>query len=242
MATLAVAMAPEKFRMSRESNHLTTDSTPEDAAQPLFVTRADHGHAGGDDDSAGELTPASDSAAVDESGDVGPLPIQFRLKGLLGAIAVASLLFALMMRLSIVWGVAVGWAALLIAAHVAANAFGTHATEHAPRRRLAGQAKAPVDPRQAVAPTTTLGGSKQMGISLIVMVVAGAIVGAVVGTPVIWRHNEGRLGIDAVVLACIASAVIGAFLFFLAGSCVKVATRAFHAASRHHTSTQRLQR
>lgn len=186
--------------------------------------------------------PHGKEAAYDD----GPAPLQFRLKTLLVVTAVAAAIFAAMQRLSAVWSAALLWAALLVAAHVVANALGTHAAARSPTlaRRRAMLADDPdageehvlrsmeQDPRSALVPTTRLGGSAGHGMVLATIVVLGATIGSIVGTILIWHHNDGRLDGPRFMLAAFSSAVIGAFLTFLSATCFHVATRAWREASR----------
>ncbi|MGC3968527.1 MAG: hypothetical protein QM775_14450 [Pirellulales bacterium] len=189
-----------------------------------------------------------DSLRRTTSQDVGPAPLQFRLKTLLFVTAVAALLFAAMLRLSALWSAALLWTVLLVAGHVVANALGTRATARSPtlaRRRAvldfdvdAGEQHVlrsmEHDPRSAVVPTTRLGGNAGHGLVLATVVLLGATIGSVVGTILIWRHNDGRLDWSSFLLAALSSAVIGAFLTFLSATCFHVATRAWREAS--HTA------
>lgn len=178
---------------------------------------------------------------AEKTADIGPPPLQFKLKSLLVVLSLTAVVFALVGRLSFVWGAALVWLLLLIAAHMAANAMGTHATAMAPSRsrRAADQPAGTddVDIRNVVAPTTQLGHRARLGVPLFVVIGCGSLVGSIVGTTLIVLHNDGRVGWSGIVLAAISSAGIGAFLTFLAGSCAKVTTRALREAT--HQAKQR---
>lgn len=170
--------------------------------------------------------------------DPGPPPVQFSVKSLLVFTTIAALLFALLSRVSNVGAAVVVWVSLLIAGHVVGNAMGSRAaarvigrrhTEDLPRLYSA----SPIDPRQASAPTTTLGRNAGLGIPLYILVGCGAIVGSLGGTTLVWIHNDRQLNGPALGLAAFSSAVVGAFLTFLAASCFQVWTKAWRAASRH---------
>lgn len=183
---------------------------------------------------AAHVAPRSDDA------DEGPPPIQFRLTSFLAAMTVVGALFALISRVNAVWGAALVWLALLAGAHVAATVWGSTATARSSRRKAAESAhRTPVDAQSAVVPTTRLGDNHRLGVSLVVIVGIGAVVGAVVGTALVWTHRAGGLGPSATIIAGIASAVIGGFLCFLAGSCVQVSARAWHEATRHGVKPRR---
>src|SRR5690349_7963308 len=80
------------------------------------------------------VRPLPEPKEQDGDADLGPPPVQFKLKSLLVALTLIALVFAVVGRVSFVWGAALVWMALLIAAHVAANAMGTRATAMAPTR------------------------------------------------------------------------------------------------------------
>jgi hypothetical protein len=169
--------------------------------------------------------------------NAGPPPLQFRLKTLFVVLSLLSVLFAVLTRVSLVWRVAVVWFALLVAAHVVANAMGTHAAASAPMRlprtRDDEMPGADGDLRAAFAPTTQLGSRAQFGIRFGAIVLIGAAIGCAVGTALVTLHNAGRLGWPALALAACSSAGIGAFLTFLAAGCAKVAARAMRQAASH---------
>lgn len=170
--------------------------------------------------------------------DPGPPPIQFSLKTLLIWTTIAGGLFALLSRVNSVWAAVVIWVSLLVAGHVVGNAVGTHGRDRARYRRRSDdglnlQSAVPADPRDVAAPTTTLGHNAGLGLRLFVLVGCGAVVGSLVGTTLVWFHNDRQLNGPALLLAACSSAVVGAFLTFLAASCLQVWSKAWRAASRH---------
>lgn len=178
-----------------------------------------------------------ESRDLSDGGDPGPQPLQFRLRTLLATMAAVSVVLALAVRLDFVWATALVWFAVLVAAHVAANAMGTHSAAHAPSRlRDEGRHASTrnfVDPKAACAPTTQLGANRNLGWAPAVIVVVGAVVAGAVGTALVVMHNDGRLGWPAIVLAAISSMGIGAFLSFLTASCAKVTASAWREARRN---------
>lgn len=185
-------------------------------------------------------TTANDPRAMPDDHDPGPPPIQFRLKTLLALTMIAAVLFALLSRVNSVWAAVLIWVSLLVAGHVVGNAVGTHGRERARTRRRSDDglnlhSAAPADPRAAAAPTTTLGGNAGLGLRLFLLVGGGGIVGSLVGTTLVWLHNDRQLNGAALLLAACSSAVVGAFLTFLAASCLQVWSKAWRAASRHAT-------
>jgi hypothetical protein len=182
-----------------------------------------------------EVATIDDPPQSDEQYDAGPPPVQYRLKTLLALTAVMSLTFATMGRLSVVWAVALAWFLLLFAAHVAASAVQTRATEHTSsrlrRQAIGAPAAPPLDMRTACAPTTRLGSQTRLGLGMAMIVGVGAMIGCGVGTSLIFFHNRGELGPPAFLLAAISSTGIGAFLSFLAGTCAKATSKAFREAT-----------
>lgn len=186
----------------------------------------------------GEVTPPD---ATTERPDPGPPPVQFRLKTLLAATAVSCVVFALAGRLSGVGLAALIWFLALAAAHMAATVVGTRMSAHAPTRGVIGTDRPapiePYDPRRDCAPTTRLGGNARLGLTPWIGTLVGAVVGCGLGTTLVYLHTGGRLGWPGLALAAGSSAGIGAFLSFLAGSCAKVASRAWREAT--HTAEPR---
>ncbi|MCE9605599.1 MAG: hypothetical protein K8U03_11960 [Planctomycetia bacterium] len=172
--------------------------------------------------------------------DPGPPPIQFRLKTLLATMMLAAILFAVLSRVGGVWAAIVIWVSLLVAGHVLGNALGSRATAYVSGRRRRDEAPPipagqPVDARGAAAPTTTLGTNGALGMRLAMIVAGGGVCGSIIGTSLVWIHNDRTLAWPALGLAAFSSAIIGAFLCFLAASCLQVTAKAWRAAERHST-------
>jgi len=187
------------------------------------------------------MTPPGEDRAprkASEDHDPGPPPIQFGLKALLTATTIAALLFAVLSRVSGVWAAVVVWLSLLVAGHVLGNVMGTRAAAHVSGRRrdeseLSTHTAEPIDPHRAAAPTTPLGANAGLGLRVFILVGAGAVVGSLAGTAVLWIHNDRRLDLPALALAAFSSAVVGAFFTFLGTTCAQVISRAFRHASDH---------
>jgi hypothetical protein len=205
------------------------DRTP----PPAHAATAAHAARGVPDAAA-----AHKEQALHADQDPGPPPIQFSLKTLLLWTTIAGGLFALLSRVNSVWAAIVVWVSLLVAGHVVGNAVGTHGRDRARFRRgsddgLNLHTTTLADPRSAAAPTTTLGHNAGLGLRLFVLVGCGAVVGSLSGTTLVWFHNDRQLNGPALLLAACSSAVVGAFLTFLAASCLQVWSKAWRAASRH---------
>jgi hypothetical protein len=174
--------------------------------------------------------PAEEGA---HPGDDGPPPLQFSLKTLLVLTTLACAAFAVVSRLSMLGAVALVWLLMLMAAHVSGNAWGSRATARSTRFRKPGTDGAGNPGLLACAPQTHLGRQATLGLSMAVMVGVGAAIGSVVGLALIWRHNHGGLGPTGILMGAFSSAVIGAFLSFLACSCLKVSAKAIRQAAGH---------
>lgn len=168
--------------------------------------------------------------------DAGPPPVQFRLKTLLALTAALSLVFAAMGRLSAVWAASLAWFLLLVAGHMAAGAMQTRATNHTSsrlrRKALGALPAAELNVRQACAPTTQLGSQTRLGWGMAIIVGVGATFACVIGTALIFAHNRGELGVPAFLLAAVSSTGIGAFLSFLAATCLNAVSKSFREASK----------
>lgn len=168
--------------------------------------------------------------------DPGPPPLQFRLKSLLAATVVLSVVFALAGRLSVIGLTALVWFLTLVVAHMAATVVGTRVSAQAPTRSRFGTDRPasiePFDPLRDCAPTTRLGGHARLGLTPWIGTLVGSVVGCGVGTTLVYWHTGGRLGWSGLLLAAGSSAGIGAFLSFLTGSCAKVTGRAWREAAR----------
>jgi hypothetical protein len=174
--------------------------------------------------------PGNDRSEPD---DDGPPPLQFSLKTLFVLTTLACAAFAVVSRLSMLGAVALVWLLLLMGAHVSGNAWGSRATARSTRRHKPGAEGAGNPGPLACAPQTHLGRQATLGLSMAVMVGVGAVIGSVVGLALIWRHNHGGLEPTGILLGAFSSAVIGAFLSFLACSCLKVSAKAIRQASSH---------
>jgi hypothetical protein len=189
-------------------------------------------HSTAGDEASEPVSPAIADVRPPLSVDDGPPPVQFSLKSLLVLTTLICAAFAVVARLSLLGAVAMVWLLLLAAAHVSGNAWGSRATARSSNRHRSGAMKPPGGEPLTCAPQTHLGSQAALGLSVAVMVGAGALIGSVVGLALIWRHNDGGLGSTGILLALFSSAVIGAFLTFLTCSCLKVAAKAFRQASR----------
>lgn len=170
--------------------------------------------------------------------ETGPPPIQFRLKALLIATTLVALLLAVLTRVGGVWAAALIWVSLLVAGHVLGNVMGTRATARMPARNretteFTAQTVEPVDPRHVSAPTTPLGHTAGLGLRIFILVGCGGLVGSLVGTLILWLHNDRKLDLPALALAAFSSAVVGAFLTFLTTTFFQIVSRAFRHATDH---------
>jgi hypothetical protein len=155
-------------------------------------------------------------------------PFQFRLRTLLGLVAAAGGLCAVLVNIGPLWSTLVLWTGLLVAAHVAGNACGTKRTTARPTRTrpLLGSVRLSLNLR-----ATRLRQRNGPGPLMLVGVGVGALAGGVAGTVVLWAVYWDTFGLGPVGVGGASSAVVGGFLGFLSASFVEVAGRAWQEAS-----------
>ncbi len=153
--------------------------------------------------------------------------------GLLAGIAACAVLLIVFERVGLLWSVAILWLLLLAAAHVAANAFGSRNIADAQRRTsydaASGATSNPVDVATQCAPATQLRDNRGFGRRLLMVTVAAAAGGLVLGTAALILLIPADL--PGIVLGGFSAAILGGFLGFVAGSFVMVATRSFREAT-----------
>ena len=165
-------------------------------------------------------------------------PPQFTTRTLLAGTAACALLVVVLQAVGLVWGAAIIWFLLLIAAHVAGNLHGSHrdldAAGIAPRG--AADRASPISGgpgiAAACAPATRLRFSKGFGRALLVLTIATAVAGWLFGTAVLLLLTRADAG--GVLLGGLSAGILGGFLGFVAGSFAMVATRAFREAAHEH--------
>lgn len=165
---------------------------------------------------------------------------RFSLRTMLVVVALLSMLFALMSVLETVYSVILIWSLLLVAAHVAANAWGTR------QRRLneaTGLATDPAPQRAgteiihaALAPATRL--RERMGIDryMIAVTCLGAAAGGIAGGMILERQYWQTAGLAAILFGAGSSAVLGGFFGFLVSSFLRVTLKALHEATQEPRS------
>lgn len=146
----------------------------------------------------------------------------------------ASGLFALMSLIGILWSVLLVWVALLIGAHVFANAWGTCNGERraAPEPDRSPPASHPPEPL-AIVPPTQLTGSLGRGTTpLIVGALGGIAGGGLIGTLLsIGPSPMQTVSLAGIALGAVSATAIGGLLGFLAGSFYSVSSRAWREAA-----------
>lgn len=155
-------------------------------------------------------------------------PFQFRLRTLLGLVALAGGLCAVFVNIGPLWSILILWIGVLIAAHVAGNACGSTRTGASPMRLRPPLETARVRLNLRV---TRLRERHGPGPLMLVGVGLGALAGGLVGTVVLWAVYWESFGPGPVVFGGASSAVVGGFLGFLSASFVEVAGRAWQEAS-----------
>ncbi|MBX3412897.1 MAG: hypothetical protein KF708_09430 [Pirellulales bacterium] len=163
---------------------------------------------------------------------------RFTLRSMLLVVALLSGLFALFSVLGTTYSVILIWSMLLIAAHVAANAWGTRQRRlNAPAGSRDGESE--IDPpsvglatiQAALAPATRL--RERMGIDryMIAVTCLGAFAGGIAGGMILERQYWQTAGFEAILFGALSSAVLGGFLGFLVSSFLRVALKALHEAA-----------
>lgn len=160
--------------------------------------------------------------------DPASLSFQFRLRTLLVLVAAAAVLSAVMAHVGPLWSTLLVFCGLLIVAHVAGNACGTHNTESAPPRKSPLMTTARLGLRLR---TTLLRERHGPGWLVGLGIAVGALVGGLVGTTVLWFVYWGPFGAGPVGVGGVSSAVVGGFLGFLVASFVEIGGRAWRQAS-----------
>lgn len=162
---------------------------------------------------------------------------QFTLRTLLGAMTGLCVVLAVMSALGMRWSLLLLWVAVLILAHVFANSW----SGKAGRRRKADASlpddgerpAAGADPASACAPSTRLRERIAPGRSMRIATIAGAVVGAGLGTFLLWGPQADWVAYVGTALGIASSGGVGAFLGFLTSSFLDAAFRALREAERH---------
>jgi hypothetical protein len=188
-----------------------------------------------------EQQPAADHADV--------RPLQFSMRTLLLSMAGVAVLVVVCQRIGPLWGTALVWFLILVAAHVAANSRGARPTRRPPSNRndvaenasgyddasrdntLTRKRTSSADASKHSAPVTRLGISYgPAGRVLLCVITIGAALGATIGTVgLVFLTNASTSGI---LLGVISASVLGGILGFACGSFVLVMSRAFHEATQ----------
>jgi hypothetical protein len=162
-------------------------------------------------------------------------PPQFSLRSLLLWIAGLSVLFAVMAAVGARWSVLVAWFALLAAAHVAANSWGSRVGR---RRGHFGPSDDPSDhplravtPRPTFAPTSRLRERVGLGRGMWIATSLGAALGAAAGGFLLWPARVSPMIVVGYFIGVLSAAAIGAFLGFLGSSFLDVALKAWAEAA-----------
>ncbi|HEX5445169.1 MAG TPA: hypothetical protein VFW87_15125 [Pirellulales bacterium] len=183
-------------------------------------------------------TPETAASADDLPGL--PRPFQYRLRTMFAAVAILSMLFAVMDAVGMVWSVVLVWFLLLAVAHVTANAWGSKTSERAVAARTDDTQQTPPSlesPR--VVPwgdvpwgdAARLRQTTRLGWPMIVLTVAGALAGGALASTALMLLSHPRVGYAGVVVGTLSAATVSGFLAFLTSSFVEVAGRAWQEAA-----------
>lgn len=173
-------------------------------------------------------------------------PPQFGLRTMLSLVALVAILLAARHVIGPIGAFVMLLAVLAVSAHVAGGALGTQLrsigdTEIGPdglpaRRRSAQSRVAPSN----FAPATNLRESRSLGRPLIVFTLLGAMVGAVVGSWLLWLANGDRSTISSVVLGATSFGVLGGLWGFWVSSLLQVVWSAWSQADQESPTEARL--
>ena len=160
-------------------------------------------------------------------------PFQFGVRAMLIGVSALCAMLGVMAYLDAVWSVVLAWAALLVGAHVAGNAWGSNSrhfgrrfeTREAPLQRVNPQ---PIE----YAPATRLRGNTRIGLVMILACLCGATTCGVAASLLLAHARLERVGELGIAIVGLSAAVLGGYLGFLAASFTQVFGRAFREASR----------
>jgi hypothetical protein len=160
---------------------------------------------------------------------------QYSLRTLFWFVSAASALFAVMSVVGALWSSAIVWLLVLVAVHVAANAWGSRVGRRGARLTLPddGPPIARAAPH-AFAPSTRLRRNVALAGTTLATTCLGAGLGAGTGAMLLWATPPGPAGWAGFVVGTLSAAVVGGFLGFLTSSFLDVALGALGEASREH--------
>ena len=191
---------------------------------------------------------------VEQPPNAGPTlrPVRFSVRSLLLGTAGVAAFLTLCRALG--WGTGLGilFVALVVFAHVAGNAIGSHLQKNTGRRRSRPAAGSPfdvaVDERQAsssaeardgpaegplrFAAPTELGERRPLHRSIRVATASGAILGAVVGGPLLALLHWEQATVPSILFGTSCSAILGGFWGFWTHSLWQVVSSAWKQAHR----------
>ncbi len=178
-------------------------------------------------------TPETAASADDLPGL--PRPFQYRLRTMFAAVAILSMLFAVMDAVGMVWSVVLVWFLLLAVAHVTANAWGSRTRERAVAVRTDDTQRIPPSlesPRLVPwGDAARLRQTTRLGWPMIALTVAGALAGGALASTALMLLSHPRVGYAGVVVGTLSAATVSGFLAFLTSSFVEVAGRAWQEAA-----------
>ncbi|MBS0210442.1 MAG: hypothetical protein JSS27_15980 [Planctomycetes bacterium] len=152
------------------------------------------------------------------------------LRNWLTLLEVLSVGWLVLHLLGAVWATLLLWSALLVAAHVAGNAFGTRLKDRHERSSDDGpQPSATAGIR--FAPVTRLGSRRPLGWSVLLGVGLGATLGATAGLLALWLLYEDALGYGGLVVGGASATALGGLLGFLSSTFLNTTLRALGEAS-----------
>lgn len=146
-------------------------------------------------------------------------PPRFRLRTLFWLMTALGMMFGIMSLVGAVWATALGLLVLLVGLHVAGNALGTQLhggprTSDEPLPSYFIQRDTPWQPPLA----TRIQQRQPLPRMMLLLGAVGAATGGALGGTGLTLYYSAQMTVGAAVIATLASGVIGALGFFLAGS------------------------
>jgi hypothetical protein len=157
---------------------------------------------------------------------------QFSLRALLLGVTVAAVLCGLVVSVSPLWTLVIGWFFVLVVGHVLGNWLGTRLRQRRQVRDAAldGTDEQPDCGPIHYAPTSRLRHHVALGRSMFISTAISTVAGCALGVVYLVRYSE-HVTISGLAVGAISAAVIGGVFGFLTSAFVTVTMCAIHEAS-----------
>jgi hypothetical protein len=182
-----------------------------------------------------DATSGVDAPRFDSGRPSPSRPWQFGLRTLLLAMAVCGAMFAFMSVAGPLWSVVLVWFALLIVAHVAANAWGAKIPSSR-EARLTDDGSPPIQitraaVQQSCGRATRLREQVSVRRTMIIAGGIGGLLGGIGGASALIAVGIGIAHLAGLAVGTISSCVIGGLLGFLTSTFVQITTSAVREAA-----------